>query len=130
MIIDLESMQPRDIAAMYRGIGNAKNDRRILILAKLWERSIIAHYHGYATPCYHWTGPTSGSGRGGLYGRFSLNGATCATHIASWTNVHGLIPPKKQIDHLCRNRRCWRPDHLELVSHKRNQRRRAAARAK
>jgi len=106
--------------------GELPPGRRGHILMKLWAKSIVAYWNGYETPCYHWTGPTSGNGRGGLYGRMSLNGATVATHIASWTNVHGLIPPKKQLDHKCNNRRCWREDHLELVSHKKNQKRRAA----
>lgn len=101
------------------------SNRRRLILGKLMARSVVVD-RGWVTPCFEWQGPTSGTGRGGEYGRFSLDGATVATHIAAWTNEHGLIPPKKQLDHLCNNRRCWREDHLELVTHKRNQRRRAA----
>ena len=57
----------------------------------------------------------------------SLDGGTVAVHIAWWTNEHGLIPPRKQLDHLCRRRLCI--DHTDLVTHKRNQKRRDAARA-
>lgn len=99
-------------------------DRRARIQAKLWAKSIYVD-RGYISPCHEWTGPTSGNGRGGLYGRMSLDGATVATHIASWTNSHGLIPPRKQLDHKCCNRRCWREDHLELLTHKKNQKARA-----
>lgn len=49
-------------------------------------------------------------------------GQTVAVHIALWTNEHGYIPGKKELDHVCRNRLCVRPDpeHLELVTRKRN----------
>lgn len=105
--------------------------RRDDILKKLSDRTEIKdigyEIDGEASPCFIWTGPTSGTGRGGGYGRVSLNGATVATHIVSFTNFFGLIPGKKQIDHLCRNRLCWNPQHLEMVTHLQNQRRRDAA---
>ena len=82
---------------------------------------------GYATPCWLWQGPDSGNGRGGGYGRIKINGRTCAAHIVSYTNEHGYVPGNRQVDHLCRQRRCINPDHLELVSHRRNQKRRAEA---
>ena len=56
-----------------------------------------------------------------------LNDRTCAVHIVSFTNCHGYVPGNKQIDHRCRNRRCVNPDHLEMVSHIENQKRRDAA---
>lgn len=58
----------------------------------------------------------------------SLDGQTVAVHRVMWTNVHGFIPGKKQIDHKCRQRMCVNPDHLEMVTHKENQRRRDHAR--
>jgi hypothetical protein len=36
---------------------------------------------------------------------------------------HGPIDPSKDIDHLCRNRMCCNPDHLEPVSRSENLRR-------
>lgn len=52
----------------------------------------------------------------------SLGGQTVAVHLVMWTNEHGYIPGKKEIDHFCRNRLCVRPeqDHLQLVTRKRN----------
>lgn len=83
------------------------------------------------TGCYNWTGPTSGkSGRGAGYPRMSLDGQTVAVHIVMWTIEHGYIPGKKQLDHVCRNRRCVRPDnkdHVEMVTAKRNAKRREEA---
>jgi hypothetical protein len=57
----------------------------------------------------------------------SLNGQTVAVHKVMFTHEHGFIPGKKQIDHKCRNRLCCSPSHLEMVSHRENQKRRAKA---
>lgn len=83
---------------------------------------------GYLTPCWLWTMADSGRGRGGGYPRLKLNGRTCAAHKVSFANEHGYVPGNKQIDHKCRNRMCVNPDHLEMVSHIENQKRRARAR--
>lgn len=56
----------------------------------------------------------------------SLDGCTVAVHIVIFTHFYGYIPGKKQVDHTCNNRICCNPFHLELVSHKKNQERRAA----
>ena len=54
----------------------------------------------------------------------SVDGATMAVHRVMWAIQNGPIPHKKQIDHLCGNRLCCNPTHLDLVTHKQNQRRR------
>jgi hypothetical protein len=79
------------------------------------------------TPCHIWTGPTSGDGRGGGYARMNLDGGTVAVHITAWVCEHGPIPPRKQLDHRCRRRLCVNEEHLEMVTHKKNQRRRDEA---
>lgn len=73
------------------------------------------------TGCWEWQGGNSGTGRGGGYGRISIDGETMATHIVMWCNFCGIIPRKKQIDHKCNNRICCNPDHLQMVTHKQNQ---------
>lgn len=85
---------------------------------------------GLIGDCHEWQGGTSGIGRGGNYARMSLDGGTVAVHIAAWVNENGLIPPRKQLDHLCRVRRCVNPAHLELVTPKQNAKRRSAANRK
>ena len=103
--------------------------RRNDIIERLQSRCLIVDtgfvLDGQPSPCHLWQGPTSGTGRGGNYGRMSLNGQTVATHIVTYTHYFGYVPGKKQIDHLCNNRLCCNPAHLELVSHLTNQRRRA-----
>lgn len=61
--------------------------------------------------CWFWTGGTS---RG--YGRFWLAGRTPQAHRVAFEDAHGPIPVRMVLDHLCRNRNCVRPDHLEVVT--------------
>ena len=107
----------------------APAERRTSILERLSAKSVIVDLGyvvaGRPSPCFIWQGSTSGNGRGGGYGRMSLDGFTVATHLVSFTHFFGYIPGKKQVDHLCNNRLCWNPQHLELVSHLTNQRRRS-----
>lgn len=103
--------------------------RRKEIIEKLESRCEITDtgfvLNNTPSPCHLWTGPTSGSGRGGNYGRMSLSGQTVATHIVAYTHYYGYVPSKKQIDHLCNQRLYCNPAHLELVTHLTNQRQRA-----
>ena len=109
---------------------NELDDRRNGIIKRIHERVMVVD-NGFVTdgrpsPCHIWQGPTSGEGRGGGYGRMSLNGQTVAVHLVVYSHFYGYIPGKKQIDHLCNNRLCCNPQHLEMVTHKTNQKRRAA----
>ena len=51
----------------------------------------------------------------------SLDGQTVAVHIVSFTNKNGFVPGKKQIDHMCNNRLCVNEEHLQMVTHRKNQ---------
>ena len=109
---------------------NELDDRRNGIIKRIHERVMVVDSgfmtDGRPSPCHIWQGPTSGEGRGGGYGRMSLNGQTVAVHLVVYSHFYGYIPGKKQIDHLCNNRLCCNPAHLEMVTHKTNQKRRAA----
>ncbi|QDH84126.1 HNH endonuclease [Achromobacter phage vB_AxyP_19-32_Axy12] len=107
-----------------------EKNRRNAIIEKIEARCDIVD-KGFVigmkpSPCHLWQGPTSGNGRGGGYGRMSLNGHTVAVHLVVFTHYFGYIPGNKQVDHLCNQRLCCNPQHLELVTHLTNQRRRAA----
>lgn len=103
--------------------------RREFILNRIYERVEVQDLGfvqgGQPSPCHIWTGPDSGDGKGGGYGRMSLNSQTVAVHLVVYTHYYGYIPGKKQIDHLCNNRRCCNPTHLQMVTHRTNQRLRA-----
>ena len=102
--------------------------RRTDIITRIYQRVDEIHtgftIDGVLSPCHVWNGPDSGLGRGGGYGRMSLNGQTVAVHLVVFTHFYGYIPSKKQVDHKCNNRLCCNPDHLELVSQKENCKRR------
>ena len=76
------------------------------------------------TGCWNWQRGNSGNGRGGGYGRMWLDGQTVCVHIVVFTHFFGYKPKSRQIDHLCNNRRCCNPDHLDLVTQNENQQRR------
>ena len=41
-------------------------------------------------------------------------------HRVAYELLVGPIPPGLELDHLCRNRRCVNPEHLEPVTHREN----------
>jgi hypothetical protein len=76
--------------------------------------------------CWPWTAAKVHNG----YGVFWLNNRLNYAHRVVYEWLVGPIPPGLEIDHLCRNRGCVRPSHLEPVTHQENDRRGAAARPK
>ena len=65
--------------------------------------------------CWLWKQPLDNG-----YGRFWWNGHTYSAHRFSYYLFVGEIPNDKQLDHLCRNRGCVNPSHLEAVDIKTN----------
>ena len=71
------------------------------------------------TECWNWTGCVGSSG----YGHLSVDRKTVVAHRFSY-EVHRVpIPVGLEIDHLCRNRKCINPTHLEPVTREENIRR-------
>lgn len=93
---------------------------KIMACVEVVDTGYVDPVTGLPSPCHLWTAGDSGCGRGGGYARMWLDGQVVAVHKVSWTNEHGFIPGKKKLDHLCRQRRCVREDHLELVTNREN----------
>jgi hypothetical protein len=62
--------------------------------------------------CWQWQGLKTENG----YGSFSLRHKNYAAHRISYTALIGVIPDGLTLDHLCRNRSCVNPFHLEPVT--------------
>jgi hypothetical protein len=68
--------------------------------------------------CWEWVGPKNDSGYGVTFAR--RIGRREQAHRVAWELQRGPIPDGLQIDHLCRNRACVNPDHLEPVTQREN----------
>lgn len=68
--------------------------------------------------CWIWTGETSKG-----YGRCVYQNKHTGAHRAVYEILVGDIPKGLELDHLCRNRTCVNPKHLEPVTHLENIRR-------
>jgi HNH endonuclease len=66
--------------------------------------------------CWQWNAATNNQG----YGHFRYKSSTCQAHRISYTFFVGQIPDGAVIDHLCRNRSCVNPSHLEPVTQRVN----------
>lgn len=77
--------------------------------------------------CWEWTASRTRNG----YGWFlESKGKAKVAHRWAYENLVGPIPDGLQIDHLCRNRACCNPDHLDPVPRLENVCRGSRGRAK
>lgn len=66
--------------------------------------------------CWNWLGSITEKG----YGIFTVKKKHIKAHRYFYEFFVGKIPPELQIDHLCKNRKCVNPKHLELVTVREN----------
>src|ERR1700678_1284389 len=92
-------------------------------LSLFWSRTKIVPTTG-RPDCIEWSGVVQSNGYGGYSG--GLLGEKQA-HRVAYVATFGPIPQDRELDHLCRNRLCINPCHLEPVTRKINSRRGARA---
>lgn len=78
--------------------------------------------------CWYWMGARSrGKGNSKFYGSFGCGGKVYRAHRFAMEVFSKIeCPPGHHRDHTCCFSMCVNPEHLELVSHEENQRRKMA----
>jgi len=86
-----------------------------------WSARVSAFIIDPVTGCWNWARSVAPQGYGrispGRVLRFDGHTGPIPAHRFVWERVSGSpIPDGLELDHLCRNRRCVNPAHLEVVT--------------
>lgn len=77
---------------------------------------VLAKIRKLENGCWQWLGTKHNHGYGVVRERYAWR----LIHRVVYEHFKGPIPEGLTIDHLCRNRLCVNPEHLEAVSNKEN----------
>lgn len=70
--------------------------------------------------CWVWTASLNSTGYGQFIVMRGKRGYPRPAHRVAWELIRGPVAVGHVLDHLCRNRACVRPDHLEPVTNEEN----------
>lgn len=90
-------------------------DNRTELQARILSR-ITREDRGYSTNCWISNRATQPNG----YTKIGYMGVTWLTHRFAYVVFVGDIPADMQLDHLCRQRACCNPEHLDPVTCREN----------
>lgn len=85
------------------------------IIERLMERVVVTD-----SGCWEFTGPRTSNGYGAIGREGGRGGGVARTHRVAYEYYVGPIPIGLDLDHLCRNRICCNPEHLEPVDRRTN----------
>lgn len=91
--------------------GYKPHRRRLNLWERFWSRA-----HEREDGCWIWDGTVDRLG----YGWISYESRLRLVHRYAYEMLVEPIPDGMSIDHLCRNRDCVNPAHMEVVTHKEN----------
>lgn len=80
------------------------------VVARFWQKVVVVDSGCWEWQAYKVTG----------YGSFNYGRRPKLAHRLAYEWLVGPIPAGLQIDHLCRNRACVNPHHLEPVTQREN----------